>query len=77
MAVIGAGIGGYTAAIRSSQLGKKAAIIEKGEISRYEYVDYFEVSARTANYDLKHLENKGLIVQTGIGRAIKYVLPKQ
>ena len=30
--VIGAGPGGYTAAIRASQLGKKVALIEKGDI---------------------------------------------
>lgn len=50
-------------------------IIQKGEISRAEYVDHFDVSARTANYDLKILEQQELIVQTGIGRAIKYILP--
>ena len=32
VAVIGAGIGGYTTAIRSSQLGKKVVLIEKGDI---------------------------------------------
>jgi dihydrolipoamide dehydrogenase len=32
VAVIGAGIGGYVAAIRSSQLGKKVALIEKADI---------------------------------------------
>jgi dihydrolipoamide dehydrogenase len=32
VAVIGSGIGGYVAAIRSSQLGKKVALIEKADI---------------------------------------------
>ena len=32
IAVIGAGPGGYTAAIRAAQLGKKVALIEKGDI---------------------------------------------
>jgi len=30
--VLGSGPGGYVAAIRASQLGKKVAVIEKGEI---------------------------------------------
>ncbi|MCC2683223.1 MAG: lpdA, partial [Paenibacillaceae bacterium] len=30
--VLGGGIGGYTAAIRAVQLGKKVAIVEKGEL---------------------------------------------
>ncbi|NVL93627.1 MAG: FAD-dependent oxidoreductase, partial [Desulfobacterales bacterium] len=32
VAVIGAGIGGYVAAIRASQLGMKAAVIEGGKV---------------------------------------------
>jgi dihydrolipoamide dehydrogenase len=32
IAIIGAGPGGYTAAIRASQLGKKVALIEKGDV---------------------------------------------
>ena len=32
IAIIGAGPGGYTAAIRASQLGKKVALIEMAEV---------------------------------------------
>jgi dihydrolipoamide dehydrogenase len=32
IAVIGSGPGGYVAAIRASQLGKKVAIIEKADL---------------------------------------------
>ncbi|MBU1580464.1 MAG: FAD-binding protein, partial [Bacteroidetes bacterium] len=32
MIVIGSGPGGYVAAIRASQLGKKVAVVEKAEI---------------------------------------------
>ena len=32
LAIIGAGPGGYTAAIRAAQLGKKAVLIERGEV---------------------------------------------
>lgn len=31
--IIGGGTGGYVAAIRASQLGLKAAIVEKGQLS--------------------------------------------
>lgn len=50
-------------------------IIQNGEISRSQYVEEFEISPRTANYDFKLLEDNGLIKLTGIGRAIKYILP--
>ena len=50
-------------------------IIQNGEISRSQYVDEFELSPRTANYDFTLLEEHELIKQTGVGRAIKYTLP--
>lgn len=47
---------------------------EKGHITRAEYVDLTGVSLRTANYDLKELEDAGLLKRVGGGRSTKYVL---
>jgi len=44
------------------------------DISRSEYVQLFEVSLRTANYDLALLEENNLIERMGLGRAIRYKL---
>ena len=44
------------------------------DISRSEYVKLFEVSLRTANYDLALLEENNLIERMGLGRAIRYKL---
>ncbi len=42
------------------------------DISRSEYVELFDISLRTANYDLALLEEKDFIERSGVGRAIKY-----
>lgn len=47
---------------------------EKGHITRAEYVDLTGASLRTANYDLKELEDAGLVKRVGRGRSTRYVL---
>ncbi|VVB84251.1 Fic/DOC family protein [uncultured archaeon] len=55
---------------------KKALIylMEKQNITRSEYVKLYDVSIRTANYDLEIMEKLGFIERIGVGRAIKYRL---
>lgn len=46
----------------------------KGTISRKEYVTLTNISLRQANKDLNYLLSKGLIVQSGKGRSVKYTM---
>jgi Fic family protein len=76
------------AAIRKDLLLEKAAkselndrqkkvlehLILNPDISRSEYAELFDVSLRTANYDMASLEENGFIRRTGVGRAIRYRL---
>ncbi len=47
---------------------------EKGHITRAEYVELTGASLRTANYDLKELEDAGLLKRVGGGRSTRYIL---
>ena len=49
-------------------------LIKNEYISRAEYAKLFKISIRTANYDLKYLEDLKLIGKEGAGRTIKYKL---
>lgn len=46
----------------------------RGKITRQKYLDITNVSTRTANNDLKALEEMGLVKRMGKGRAVHYVL---
>jgi len=60
--------------LKDRQIKALKFIIRNESISRSEYVKRYKVSLRTANYDLKFLEEKGLIRKKGVGRAIRYIL---
>jgi Fic family protein len=47
---------------------------EKSYITRAEYAELTGASLRTANYDLKELEDAGLIKRVGRGRSTRYIL---
>jgi transcriptional regulator with GAF, ATPase, and Fis domain len=52
-------------------------IVERGSVRRQEYQEWCgeAVSTRTAVYDLQNLVRRGLLVQEGRGRSVRYVLP--
>jgi ATP-dependent DNA helicase RecG len=47
---------------------------ERGRITNREYVTLFEVSDRTALYDLQDLVNRRLLIPVGSGRGRYYIL---
>ncbi|MBU2561040.1 MAG: putative DNA binding domain-containing protein [Nanoarchaeota archaeon] len=67
------------APLQSVELNKRQKkaieyVKEKGRITRREYVDISNVSAKTANIDIDDLEKKGIIQKKGKGRSVHYVL---
>jgi DeoR/GlpR family transcriptional regulator of sugar metabolism len=63
-----------TMGLNDRQIKALRYIVQNQSISRSEYVKRFNVSLRTANYDPKLVEVKGLIERKGVGRAIRYIL---
>ncbi|MEO0181031.1 MAG: Fic family protein [candidate division WOR-3 bacterium] len=47
---------------------------ERGHITRSEYAELTGASLRTANYDLRELEDAGLVKRVGAGRSTRYIL---
>ena len=48
---------------------------EDKKISRLDYAKKFNIPIRTAQRDLRQLLNENLVVQEGLGRAVKYKKP--
>lgn len=49
-------------------------LTDNDSITRAQYIKMFNVSLRTANYDISEMEKLNLIKRSGAGRAISYVL---
>jgi len=49
-------------------------LTDNDSITREQYVKMFDISLRTANYDISEIEKLNLIKRAGIGRATNYML---
>ncbi|PKP61006.1 MAG: Fic family protein [Candidatus Altiarchaeales archaeon HGW-Altiarchaeales-1] len=65
--------------VRNLNLNKRQIKIleyltDNDSITREQYVKMFDISLRTANYDISEIEKLNLIKRAGIGRATNYML---
>jgi ATP-dependent DNA helicase RecG len=54
-----------------------AYVREHGSITRAEYLDQFRLSGAQVSRDLAELVERGLLLQVGLGRTTRYVLPDE